>query len=820
MPWSPARPVRASPNCCGRWSPGSRSPTRRTRHFLLIDYKGGAAFGECARLPHTAGWSPISTPHLTRRALRSLDSELRRRERLFAAAGVADLDAYRVRGGRAAVARLVHRRRRVRDARRGAARLRRPGWSAVAQRGRSLGVHLVLATQRPGGARLGRDPRQHRPAHRAAGDRHRPSRATSSTAGRGRHRAALPGRGYRSDRRALVRSEAATAARSQTAADELGSATDAVDVRIARTMAPTRHARPDADLARSWSTSCARRRGRGRAARPHRPGCRRCRALLRCGDRPSRVGLVDLPDDPARRIPLVVDLDARGDAVLLAGAGRARAARRRCARSRAAAARRARSPRPAHLRHRLRRRRARMPVAAAAAHRHVRRPRRRRRRAIEPAAVGLAADGRADASAHHRPPAAAARRRLGRVRRAIDEHDHGAPPTAAAPLLRDARLGRSSTIAGGGRCWRLASRAAFDNADRCWRSDRSRRLRHWPGAAPARPAAMPPGRAVRAPRRRRVPDRAPRDAPPVADPMRVAAAGRARRASGRIRVGRCRDRADCTALPPAGRLRLGLGGDAGAPVARRPRSPAPAPCSSAGPRARAGRTAAPHPAGPRLRRPAAVVVAAPARSPLAPARAARAGVPAPRTGDRRHRRRSRRPAARRRRASVRRTPAGGPPAGWSASPACVRDRGRRPHATSVARATAGRSRHVRRPARGSCSARAASTANCSGSAAAGADAGPPGRGVLVRPTQPASAASRTAAPIPIQVAQTIPVRAATVSPCAGSGDRSARHERLLDRARRHPADQVPRSSRPCRWCPTPARRRRAAARRPRRSACR
>ena len=31
--------------------------------FLLVDYKGGAAFGACARLPHTArASSPTSTP--------------------------------------------------------------------------------------------------------------------------------------------------------------------------------------------------------------------------------------------------------------------------------------------------------------------------------------------------------------------------------------------------------------------------------------------------------------------------------------------------------------------------------------------------------------------------------------------------------------------------------------------------------------------------------------------------------------------------------------------------------------------------------------
>ena len=53
--------------------------------FVLVDYKGGAAFGECARLPHTVGMLTDLDPHLAHRALRSLDAELRRRERLLAA---------------------------------------------------------------------------------------------------------------------------------------------------------------------------------------------------------------------------------------------------------------------------------------------------------------------------------------------------------------------------------------------------------------------------------------------------------------------------------------------------------------------------------------------------------------------------------------------------------------------------------------------------------------------------------------------------------------------------------------------------------------
>src|SRR5450759_4314858 len=63
--------------------------------LLLIDYKGGAAFGPCVALPHTVGVVTDLDGAETERALTSLHAELRRRERLLRAAGVADSDAYR-----------------------------------------------------------------------------------------------------------------------------------------------------------------------------------------------------------------------------------------------------------------------------------------------------------------------------------------------------------------------------------------------------------------------------------------------------------------------------------------------------------------------------------------------------------------------------------------------------------------------------------------------------------------------------------------------------------------------------------------------------
>ena len=116
--------------------------------FLLVDYKGGAAFAECADLPHSLGLVTDLDEHLTRRVLASLDSEVRRRERLFAAAGARDLAGYR-KGG-AVLPRLILV---VDEFATLADELPAfvPGLVSIAQRGRSLGLHLVLATQRPAG---------------------------------------------------------------------------------------------------------------------------------------------------------------------------------------------------------------------------------------------------------------------------------------------------------------------------------------------------------------------------------------------------------------------------------------------------------------------------------------------------------------------------------------------------------------------------------------------------------------------------------------------------------------------------------------------
>ena len=124
------------------------APDRLT--FLLVDYKGGAAFADCVTLPHTVGLVTDLTAHLVRRALVSLRAELHSRERLLAEKGAKDLMALERRGDPEAPPALVI----VIDE---FAALTRDvpefidGVIDVAQRGRSLGLHLVLATQRPAG---------------------------------------------------------------------------------------------------------------------------------------------------------------------------------------------------------------------------------------------------------------------------------------------------------------------------------------------------------------------------------------------------------------------------------------------------------------------------------------------------------------------------------------------------------------------------------------------------------------------------------------------------------------------------------------------
>ncbi|WP_223189804.1 FtsK/SpoIIIE domain-containing protein [Nonomuraea terrae] len=123
--------------------------------FVLVDYKGGSAFAECAELPHTVGLVTDLDTHLVERALVSLGAELRRRERVLAGAGAKDLPDYQDKRARDGSLAPLPRLLLVIDE--FASMVRElpdfvSGLVNIAQRGRSLGIHLVLATQRPAGA--------------------------------------------------------------------------------------------------------------------------------------------------------------------------------------------------------------------------------------------------------------------------------------------------------------------------------------------------------------------------------------------------------------------------------------------------------------------------------------------------------------------------------------------------------------------------------------------------------------------------------------------------------------------------------------------
>ncbi|MCM0621263.1 FtsK/SpoIIIE domain-containing protein [Nocardioides bruguierae] len=130
----------------------ANSPEQMT--FVLVDYKGGSAFKDCARLPHTVGMVTDLDTHLVGRALTSLGAELRRREHLLAGPGAKDLEDYWALQARDPSLPVLPRLAIVIDE---FASLKSElpdfvdGLVTIAQRGRSLGIHLVLATQRPTG---------------------------------------------------------------------------------------------------------------------------------------------------------------------------------------------------------------------------------------------------------------------------------------------------------------------------------------------------------------------------------------------------------------------------------------------------------------------------------------------------------------------------------------------------------------------------------------------------------------------------------------------------------------------------------------------
>ncbi|WP_022872372.1 FtsK/SpoIIIE domain-containing protein [Nesterenkonia alba] len=119
-------------------------------NFVLIDFKGGATFHQLGRLEHTLSVVTDLSQAQAERTLEGIRSELVRREELFLQAGAGDYTEYRQLKPQDPLARILlvidefrifsHELPDTMD------ELMR-----VATLGRSLGLHLVLATQRPQG---------------------------------------------------------------------------------------------------------------------------------------------------------------------------------------------------------------------------------------------------------------------------------------------------------------------------------------------------------------------------------------------------------------------------------------------------------------------------------------------------------------------------------------------------------------------------------------------------------------------------------------------------------------------------------------------
>lgn len=131
------------------WSLALHIPPTSLR-LLIIDYKGGAGLGKLAALPHVEQFSTDLQAMTTGWLLRRLKQVLQRRKRELLAAGFADLSDWETsRHAKPAPPRLLvvidefqtlgEEHPQLLDS-----------VTRLATQGRSLGLHLLLATQRPG----------------------------------------------------------------------------------------------------------------------------------------------------------------------------------------------------------------------------------------------------------------------------------------------------------------------------------------------------------------------------------------------------------------------------------------------------------------------------------------------------------------------------------------------------------------------------------------------------------------------------------------------------------------------------------------------
>lgn len=122
-------------------------------NILFFDFKGGSGLGPLTELPHCVGMLTDLTRSELDRTMASLRAEVRRREELLAGAQTPDLAAYRQARMQdlpplpQLILIIDEFRMLVDDAPESLNELMR-----IATIGRSLGIHLVMATQRPQGA--------------------------------------------------------------------------------------------------------------------------------------------------------------------------------------------------------------------------------------------------------------------------------------------------------------------------------------------------------------------------------------------------------------------------------------------------------------------------------------------------------------------------------------------------------------------------------------------------------------------------------------------------------------------------------------------
>jgi S-DNA-T family DNA segregation ATPase FtsK/SpoIIIE len=121
-------------------------------NVLFLDFKGGSGLSPLADIPHCVGMLTDLASSQLERTIVSLRAEVRQREQLLAAASAPDLAAYRLSpAGGPPLPQLIliidEFRMLVEDAPETLTELMR-----IAAIGRSLGIHLIMATQRPQGA--------------------------------------------------------------------------------------------------------------------------------------------------------------------------------------------------------------------------------------------------------------------------------------------------------------------------------------------------------------------------------------------------------------------------------------------------------------------------------------------------------------------------------------------------------------------------------------------------------------------------------------------------------------------------------------------